>query len=317
MIDQLLILILSVLVLAKAAEWMIQSALRLAAFFHLSEIAVGFLLLSVATSLPELSIALTSAFSDEVAITVGNVLGANIADVALVLGITALVGTVTIRRQDVNDIIILLIIISLLPLFMLTGFLSAFYGLILIGIFLLYAYMTLQKRSPSSSRHHVDARSAVFSAFLFSLGLAIVVVSAQFVVRSAVLLAGMLSISKSVIGATVIAWGTTVPELAVNLQAIRTHHSSLALGNILGSALTNLTLILGLAALINPLAVQLTPFFSLIVFAFAINALLLYFVRRHVTIQRKHALMLLVAYGLFLLVETFLEFPSLFGMPFG
>jgi cation:H+ antiporter len=269
--------------------------------------AVGFLLLSVATSLPELAVSLTSALGNQTSISVGNVLGANIADVALVLGLSALVGRVYVKKQDVPDIVLLLALVSLLPLFLLTGFLSAFYGLLLLAVFVAYAYKTLQTRDAVSRHEPATARQAVFAAFSFCASIALITVSAQYAVGSAVLLAEGLGISKSLVAATIVSLGTTLPELAVNLQAMRMRRPSLAVGNIVGSAVVNLTLVLGLAALINPLVLRLDAVLYLVASALAVNGMLLYFVYRHRGIRRQDGAFLLFAYALFLFISVGME----------
>ena len=256
MFEQLALLLVSALVLAKAAETVVDNAVILAKFLKVSEMAIGFLLVSVATSLPELSIAITSIFEKAPGISAGNVLGANIADVTLVLGVAALVSAIKISKNDAWKATNILGLAALAP-FLLIFFPSLISTLVLFAVFVSYAVISVRQKSKKTG-DGITRQNATFALFFFAVGVAFLLVSADFVVKSAVSLASILGLSSTIIGATIISIGTTLPELSVSLQSVRKNSSSLALGNAVGSTLVNSTLVLGVASL--------SPLFSLNVF---------------------------------------------------
>jgi len=303
-----LILALSLLVLYKSSEVVISSTLVLARFFHISELAAGLLLISVATSLPELSVSVIAALEGQTPIVVGNVFGSNIADIALVLGFTiVMMGAVKYGHKARRELIRILIITSAIPLVMLTGMLSAVYGIGLLGIFLVYAYYALRDGKADGHGGAVAPKTAVLNALAFGFAVSIVMVSSKFAVDSAVAVATGMGVSRAFVGATAIALGTSLPELAVNYAAVKRRQMGIALGNILGSVMTNLTLVLGVAALISPLTANIYAFFTLVVFALLVNAVLWYFIQKGNTLRRNQGIALLLLYLLFLLMSIGVE----------
>src|SRR3989344_3373744 len=218
MIGTIAILALSLFVLAEAAKWTINSTIRLARFFKISDMAAGFIILSVATSLPELTVSVIAAAENQVGIAVGNVFGSNIADLLVVLGITAIVANgIKAERRESGELYKILFITSLLPLIMLLNVLKSYYGIGLLLIFLIFAYMTFKKKIRLKEKYkaeHVTPKSAVLAAFIFSISIVLLIASSYFTVDSAVKIAELLQLSKSFIGATIIALGTSLPELS-------------------------------------------------------------------------------------------------------
>lgn len=300
------LLVLSLLVLAKSSEWVIKHAMVLAKFFRVSELAIGFLLVSVATSLPELFVSAIAALDKQFGIAVGNVLGSDIANIGMVLGASALIGTILVTRREYLQLSKILVLTSVLPLILLFE-LGSFAGIMLLAVFAGFAYYVLNSRI-GFERHleKVEAREAVVSALFFFAAIAIVVLSADAVVGSAVELAVLAGVSKTFVGATIIAAGTSFPELAVNIAGVRRKKYGLVLGNAIGSCVTNLTLVLGIAAVINPLAASLMPFTALVIFSIIINAVLWRFLEKG-RLGRADGIALLLIYLIFILAIAIIE----------
>ncbi|MBI5229075.1 sodium:calcium antiporter [Candidatus Micrarchaeota archaeon] len=301
------VLALSIAFLFKSSDWAIENAVVIARYFRLSEMATGFLLFSVATSLPELVVSLIASAQNQVGISVGNVIGSNIADLGLVLGASALFGVILIIKGDLVTLTKIVFLSSFLPLIMLFP-ISPFIGVVLLLVFVWFAYFSLNSRlSPQTSmeRPRVDAALRCSSYFLISV--VVLLVSSHFAVDSAVRLATLLGISKAFMGATIIAVGTSLPELAVNISAMKRKKTGIAVGNVLGSCIVNLTLVLGLASIINPLAANMGAFFNLVVFLLIINAVLLYFVQRKKKLGFNEGIVLLGLYVIFLLSSILIE----------
>ena len=241
----LLVLLASLSVLAKLSQYIIESAIVLSKYFRIGEAAFGFLLISVSTSLPEFLIAVLSSSSGQGSLSVGNVLGANIVNLTLVLGLGALVRPIIVKREDTLEISRILLIISIIPMVLIyTGNLDKFGGLLLLLAFFAYVYHISKRRLTVVAGDGFSRRQASRSFLIFTASIMGVLVAASFVVNSALSISEMTGIARTFLGATIVALGTTIPELTVTLQAVRKGHYSLALGNAIGSPLTNLTLVL-------------------------------------------------------------------------
>lgn len=306
MLDIVIILLISVVILAKSAQIVIDNSIMLARFFRISELAVGFILISIATSLPELAVSTIASLENQTGISVGNVLGASIADIGIVLGISIFLYTTPISKKETTRVIKILIITSILPLIVLLN-MGSFAGIILLIIFIIYAYSILQQKISLDGTERIKPEKAVTSAFMFMIGILLIIGSSKYVVESAVEIATLLGISKAFIAATVISLGTTLPELTVSVFAMRSRHFSLAIGNVIGSCITNLTLILGIAAVINPLIINLSTFLNLIIFLVIMNSALIYFLHYRKNLGRNEGFVLVGIYLIFLASAILVE----------
>jgi cation:H+ antiporter len=313
------ILAASVVILARSSALVVDNAVKLSQFFKISQIALGFLLISVATSLPELSVSVISSTLNEGAIAAGNVFGANIANILLVLGLGGFLHGIRITHSHVKEIGLVLLLTTILSAYMIfnssvqqtaLGFIE---GAVLLGIFGAYAWHTLNtgKLDGKDSNGEVTKHDALKAFLLFSAGILLVLVSSSFVVESAVSIAGRLGVAESFIGATVIAIGTTLPEMSVNLQAIRKKRYGIALGNATGSILTNITLVLGTAAVINPVHITLPVFIAALLFAVIANMSLLYVAAVNKGMKRLGGALFLLLYVVYVMVIFALQFREL------
>jgi cation:H+ antiporter len=271
---QVVILLGSLFILAKSSDLVSDAAVSIARTTGLGEMAVGFLLLSVVTSLPELAISILALESGDVGISIGTLFGSNIANLGLVLGVTAILapGVFRIARESIKTLSMMLLVSSAVPVLALvvTG-LSRFIGLALLVTFGLFCIYYVRSKVLLESDEPKGRQSSLRQLLLAIGGVAAVLVSAQFVVSSSVLISKFLGIEEAVIGATVIALGTSLPELSVSLAAARRNHMNLAMGNILGSCVTNLTLILGMVLALSTPAVNVAVFTQLVVMLLVIN----------------------------------------------
>ncbi|MFZ2455104.1 MAG: sodium:calcium antiporter [Candidatus Altiarchaeia archaeon] len=306
MIETFLILLLSVLVVGKSAQIVIDSSLNLARFFRISEAALGFLVLSVATSLPELVVCVIASLDNEPAISLGTLIGSNIADIAVVLGLTLLLSTINIPCKDRKTYRNMLAATSIIPLFIYLN-LGRFLGVLLLAVFMVYAYYMLHDRVSADGNERVRPRKAVISAFMFSAGVLLLIGGSNYAVDSAVTIASFFGISKIFIAATTLALGTSLPELAVNLTAVKKKHYDLAIGNVLGSCFTNLTLVLGISAvMVSPVA-RPGPLLNLIIFQVLTNAVLVYFMHYRKSLGKREGFFLLGIYLIFLVSAIIIE----------
>lgn len=309
-----LVLLLSIAVLARSSGMVIDSAVTLSRFFQINQLAVGFLLISVATSLPEMSISVESSLAGEGGIAAGNVFGSNIANILVILGIGAFLYGIKVSHTNLKDIALVLLLTTLLSAYVIYSSwlvgraLGLAEGIALLGIFIGYAWWTLKKeRRPNDTPKHNIARKKALGAFVsFVIGILLVMISSGFAVESAVALSASLGLAQSFIGATLIAMGTSLPELSTALQALRKKHFGLVLGNAVGSNMANLTLVLGVASAMNPISVQLPIFFAALLFAIVANTMLFYSAAINKGIGKAAGVIYLVAYAIYII--------SIFGL---
>ncbi|MFA6035904.1 MAG: sodium:calcium antiporter [Candidatus Micrarchaeia archaeon] len=303
---QFIILLASLFAVAKSAQFVIENALLLAKYFKIGEAAVGFVLVSVATSLPEFFIAIISSSAGEGSLSVGNVMGANIANICIVIGTSAVVAPIIVRRKDLMEVMQILLATSLIAIALIyTGNLDKFGGTVLLLIFAAYVYYLMKKKvAVDADGEKVTRRQALRAFLTFGASIMVLLFASSFAVNSAVSISEMSGLAKTFIGATIISLGTTLPELSVNLQAMRKKRYSLALGNAIGSPMTNMTLVLGTAGLLNPVVLNLAIFSTIMLFMLAANFLFMYFASTSNRITRREGFILYAFYFLFLLVAA-------------
>jgi len=292
----LLIILISLIILDQASHLTITNAIKVSDITQLGKTAVGFSLLAFSTSLPELSVAFIAAFTGEAAISVGNVLGSNIVNISLIVGLAALI--ISLRRpravsvipafakEELGSLYFGLFVSSIIPLSLVyIAGASWFVGLILILIFVFYTYQLSKIRIPLEEGTSVseDEKKKLKRYVLFTLlGVVGVVASAYFLVESAAAVAALAGIRRQLIGATIIAFGTSLPELTLDLRAFLKGHPALALGDIIGSSFVNITLILGITLFVpvllgSPLNMDMLVFQDLVIFSLITNLFFWYF----------------------------------------
>ena len=312
---ELITLVVFTAILSKSSSWVVDNAVQLAVFFGISQLAIGVLLIAVSTSLPELSVSVISSVANEGAIAAGNVFGSNIANILLILGIGAYRFGFRVSKENFPDIALILLLTSLLSVYMnfhsqMGGNALGFYeGVALLVIAVLYSYHMLshKKHKTPDDGMNVNRRMAFKSFMYFFAGVIAVIISSSLVVDSAVRLANMLGLAKSFIGATIIAVGTSLPELSVDLQAIRKKHYGLALGDAIGSNMVNLTLVLGTAAIISPITLTLRVFVAALLFAIVANTLFFYIAVVKRQFNRTSGTIMLVLYAVYLVTIFWLQ----------
>jgi cation:H+ antiporter len=309
-----IILLSALIILNKASGWAIENVVKVADISGFGKTTVGFLLVGLSTSLPELSVAFFSVGDPEaVGISIGNVLGSNIVNVCLILGICILYATMKHKKcieflpllsgDEMKDLQFGLFMASVIPLILIyIGYASRVVG---IGLLLFFAWNTYQltkKRTiiEEAGQGPERARLPRYLALTF-VGLVGVVASSYFIVESATSMALSIGISKLVVGATVIAIGTSLPELATSLVATKNDELNITLGNIIGSGIINLTLILGATLALTEFTVNISVYTELVVFSLIANLFLWYSLNGDKICERE-GYVLVALYMIFLFV---------------
>lgn len=261
---QILILLAGLLLILFGANWLVDGSSSLAKRFGLSEFIIGLTIVGIGTSTPEMVVSFLSSFQGKADMAIGNIVGSNIFNTMMILGVTALIAPLAITKSNLKKDIPLNIIVTLLLIILGMNFtlfgkgtdqLSRIDGIILLAIFVWYLWSSFKSDSADEEEGEgVKQYSLGISILLIITGLAALVFGGRLFVNSATELAKMFGVSDKFIAITVMAAGTSMPELATCVVAALKGRGQLALGNILGSNISNILLILGGAALINPLS---------------------------------------------------------------
>lgn len=266
MLVQIVILLLALTALVWSADKFVYGASSLARNLGISPMIIGLTIVAMGSSAPEMMVAATAALKGNPDTAIGNAIGSNITNIALVLGLTALLKPLTVSSQTIKREIPLILIVTALGYWLLSdNHFSFFEGLLLLLGFLIYIatllIITLKKTHNNISddpliieaEQEVAAASSVKVAlFWLTLGIILLPTSASFLVSSSVFIAKAFGLSDLVIGLTIIAIGTSLPELAASIMSIIKKEDDLAMGNIIGSNIFNILAVLPIAGLIAP-----------------------------------------------------------------
>lgn len=255
---------LGMILLIRGGNWTIDSAVYIARHFGISPLIVGFTIVAFGTSFPELLVSVNANFHGSPGIALGNVLGSNLANILLVIGATAIIGTiVAVPRNVLRDLVMMMLSTMLLAFFMVSeGDIGRMAGLVMIIVLCLYIiwqyHMARRGEIPieeiEEGGKHKNLPAAL--AFLLS-GLIFIALGAEFLVRGAKVTATVIGVPEDIIGLSIIALGTSLPELSTCIIAARRKQADIVLGNIIGSNVFNILMIIGITALVKPIDMAL------------------------------------------------------------
>jgi cation:H+ antiporter len=260
----------------------------------------------VVTSLPELFVSVMSSISGQGGISVGNVLGSNVANLTIIIGLSILISgrDFIIKTESQQELAQFLFMLSLIPLFILQrGSLGPILGIVLL---ILFVFFILKISKKAENIHALDFMrkdelNKTIIKFLVSIGF--LLLFSKIAVDNAINIAEIAGLAPSVIGATLVAIGTSLPELATTIQALRKHFFGMALGNILGSCITNITLILGITSLLSFSQVSTIAAGGMMFFALGSTMTVWYLVNTRKYFDKRIALLLIAIYALFVLQQ--------------
>jgi len=302
MIVDLAILAVSIAFLVKFSDTVIVNAEKLAKISGIDQAAIGFIFIAISTSLPELTIGVISSLKGEGILSVGNLMGANIANLTLVFGAMALFGF-KLGKTDSRQINYAVLSTSFVALIMImAGSISMMFGLFCLSLFYIFSegFMRQGIRIAKSGGYR-SAQALKSAAYLVS-SIFVVVISAHFVTNSIISLAGSLSVPESLLGATILSMGTTLPELSISVSAMRKGNMALAMGNVVGSVVTNLTFIIGIVAVMGHITLTGTET-AIAAMLIGFNVLFL-FMTHFIHFRAREGMALFICYGAFLFAMT-------------
>ena len=305
----LAVLISGLVVLYFGAEWLVRGASRLASSLGVSPIVIGLTVVSLGTSAPELVVCLVAALQGNPGLAIGNVMGSNLANIGLILGLTSLIHPLEVKHRVVwrEMPVMLLITFAIYPIAF-DRVLSRMDGFMLLLVLLAYLVWVFRSGHPDEIKSSHGPRDSMATseeeASLLNLkdighvalGSAFLVLGGYCIVKGAVEVASALGISEVIIGLTVVAIGTSLPELATSLVAAMRQEVDIAVGNIIGSNIFNLTAIFGTTAIVRPIMIPETVLSRELAGVVLMSLLLLPILRNGWQIKRWEGALLLTAY---------------------
>ncbi len=270
MVVPILLIILGFVLLIKGADFLVDGASSLAKRFNIPDIIIGLTIVSIGTSMPELFVSSTSAMNGSSDMAIGNIIGSNLCNLLMILGISTIIKPVKFQKETrLIEIPLCLIITIIFAIFCNTsGTISRIEALILIFLFVLFIIYTIIMGKKGKA---FDAENAIIeikednkplslkkSIILIVLGIVGLKIGGDLTVENATNLARMFNVSEKIIGLTILAIGTSLPELVTSVTAAIKGNSDIAIGNIIGSNIFNILLIIGVSAIISPLTYNFT-----------------------------------------------------------
>lgn len=324
-IANIFLFVLGLAILIKSSDWFVDSAAYIAKHFQVSELVIGLTLVSFGTSLPELATDVYASINRQGAIAIGDIVGSNIANICLVLGLgTVLSGEIPIGRTVLKrDAVIMVLIFTVffamcaigpqLVLDPAQALLGRHDGVILIIMFVMYLVFLIRHKDSLEAEmegekieDENERFKSIGNAFIFLiLGLAMVIIGAKLLVDNVVWAAETWGLNKAVISATIVAFGTSVPEFSVTIVSVIKKKNAIALGNIIGSCIFNLVLVLGVCSLINPIQVTHEMLYVILPLMLLSGVTLLIFMRTEWSLKRTEGLWLLLIYTAFIVYNAF------------
>ena len=300
-----LFLAVSLIILYFGAEWLVGGASSFASRLGISPLIIGLTIVSMGTSAPELVVSIKAAMQGQSALSVGNVVGSNLFNIVLILGISALVFPLKVKRQLLKfDVPVMVLVTALFLILFLDGRFSAHESLLFIILFI--GYITFLFVKSLKGRAHSETESSenfirknkhwIIDILMIGIGLAGLIYGSGMLVDNAVIIATNLGMSEAIIGLTIVAAGTSMPELATSVVAALKRQSDIAIGNAVGSSIFNLLLILGVAGFIYPIE---TPDINILdnLFMLGVSILLWVFMKLGTKINRWQGALFLLLYA--------------------
>lgn len=255
---QFVILVIGFVLLIKGADWFVDGSSSIAAKFGIPQLVIGLTIVAMGTSAPEAAVSISAALKDSADITIGNIVGSNILNILVILGLSAVIIPLAVGKTTIRyEMPFMIIITGLLLLLGLDGKITLIDGLILSAAFIVYlTYLFFQAKKNKESQE--DRKPVVIwkAALFLLLGLVMIILGSNLTVDSASRIAEEFGMSERLIGLTIVALGTSLPELCTSVVAARRGNADIAIGNIVGSNVFNVLFVVGLSSLVTTVPFQ-------------------------------------------------------------
>ena len=306
MLLNIILLVVGFILLIKGADVFVEGASKVAAMLHIPQIVIGLTIVAFGTSAPEAAVSIASAYKGTAGIAIGNIIGSNIANVLLILGISGMIGVLAVKKSTffIETPFVIVITIALLFLGYPDGSITKVDGGILWLLFLFYLYR-LTKRGDDSAIDDVpelDDNDRMWKLIvLIVLGIICVVIGSQVTVDAASSIAQSFGVSDRIIGLTIVSIGTSLPELVTSVSASLKGKNDIAIGNIIGSNIFNILFVLGTASLVAPHGIPFASNFLLDgLIAIVAIVMFMIFIGKDMKLKKYGAFIMLISYVCYL-----------------
>lgn len=303
----ILVFIISIIVLARSSVLLVSTLGKVAGFLGLNNFSVAFLLMALATSLPEIFVGISAALDNVPSLVLGNVVGSNIVNLSIVFGIVVIISG-GVQAQGViakRDSLYMMMFSSAPILLLVDNELSRGDGFILLIFYFIYILRLLdQRKSFHEAVERVSKREAAKNGVVFMVGMLLLLISADLLVQTSLNISQYLGLSIGVVGLFIVSIGTSLPELAFSIETARKHEDSLLLGDLIGSVVTNSTFVLGLTALVKPIKIENISIYIIpIIFLLVVLIFFELMVRRNKQLGPIHGIVFIFVFIAFMIGE--------------
>jgi cation:H+ antiporter len=331
MILELFLLVTGLVLLVFGSDKFVESGSSIARKLGVSDFIIGLTLIAVGTSLPELASSVAASLKGSSGLIVGNLVGSNIANIGLVVGICALISAIKTNENMLKrDGFIMLFVSIIFTLLAINGVVNFVEGLVLLAVYFIYVLFLVETKETIKKKFHfkefigyvlkfkfigtifahsnnrrrnksVNKDGLVKEYIISVISLAVIIYGAKLLIDNSIYFSRMFGLSETFIGLALIAVGTSLPELAVSISAVRKGYHEIMIGNIIGSNIANISLVFGISSLIRPVQIATSSIYYLIPAMLVLSFLFLIFIKKEWRINRNEGIVLLVLYVLFLL----------------
>ena len=299
----IVLLVLGFVMLIKGADWFVDGAAGIAARFGIPQLVIGLTIVAMGTSAPEAAVSITAAMGGNAGITIGNVIGSNILNILLILGVTAAITTVAVQRSTIKiEMPFMHIITIVLAVLGFTGGKIVLWeGVVLWALFLVYlGYLFKMAKNGTAEEEEGELLPLWKQILMLIIGIVCIVFGSDLTVDNATILAEAFGMDDRLIGLTIVAFGTSLPELVTSITAAKKGKADIAIGNIVGSNIFNILFVVGTTALITPVAFKMNFLIDSAV-ALAAGLVLWFGVMKEQKLKRPVGMIMLAAYTVYFL----------------
>lgn len=296
---QIILLVIGFILLVKGADWFVDGSSGIATKFKIPQLVIGLTIVAMGTSAPEAAVSITAALKGNADITVGNIVGSNILNILIILGLSALITPLVVAKSTIKLEIPFMIAVTLLLLAIgYDGTIGFWEGMLLLVVFVIYlGYLFFMAKKEKKEDCEERMELSISKALIWTVvGLVFIVCGSNVTVDAATKIAQVLGLSERFIGLTIVALGTSLPELFTSVSAARKGNADIAIGNIVGSNIFNILFVVGLSAVIIPVPFATGFRFDTIIAVFA-AALLLFCAFKDRQLKRFAGMLMLLCYA--------------------
>ena len=284
------------IMLIKGADYFVEGASSIAKRFHIPEMIIGLTIVAMGTSLPELSVSFISALNGQSDMSIANAIGSNIFNLLMILGVSAFIKTLPIKQSSIKDIFILISATTLLLILSYFGLsLIWFDGLIMLCLFAYFIRKMIKESKDNNNEDATEPLSIIRTVIYIILGAIGIIYGGTLVVDGATAIAKIFGMSDNLIGLTVVALGTSLPEFVTSVMATKKGKLDIAIGNVIGSNIFNILFVLGISSVISPMSIGFVSFIDAIVLLIG-TALFFIVTKDKGELKKWHGIVMVLSY---------------------